>query len=133
MRLSKKSEYACLALIDMAERYGKGPVRAVDIAERRSIPKKYLDQLMLQLRRAGYVRASRGVGGGYSLSRPPKDITLAEIIRLMDGPLAPVGSASEYFYEKTPVEQHAKLLGLLKEIRNMIAQRLENTTLDDLL
>jgi Rrf2 family transcriptional regulator, cysteine metabolism repressor len=133
MKLSMKSEYACLALIDLAEHYTEGLVKSDEIASRKKLPKKFLDQILFILRNAGYVKSKRGINGGYRLAKDPADITIAEIIRIMDGPLAPVHSVSTYFYEKTPIEQNKKLLKLLKEIRDYIATRMENTTLADLI
>lgn len=104
MRLSRKCEYACLALVDLA-RYDKKLVKINEISQRQNIPKKFLEQILLILKGAGYVASRRGVNGGYKLAKDPDKITLAEIIRLFDGPLAPVESASEYFYETTPIEK----------------------------
>ena len=132
MKLSVKSEYACLALIDLAERYDEGYARITDIAERQSIPKKFLEQILLALNRARYVQCKRGSGGGYMLSKPPGQISIAEILRLVDGPLAPVGSASKYFYEETPVKKHKVLLAIFRDIRDYAANKLQETTLADL-
>lgn len=130
MRLSRKSEYALLALIDLAKHYGKDePPKIIEVAERNDIPKKYLEQIFLQLKGAGYVRSIRGAQGGYELAKKPDEITLAEIIRLIDGPLASVGSASLYYFEHTPIEKNEKLLRVFKEIRDMVSEKLENLTL----
>lgn len=133
MRLSRKSEYALLALVDLARRYQKGIAKIIEISEQNGIPKKYLEQIFIQLKGAGYVRSIRGASGGYELAKSPAEITLAEIIRLIDGPLASVGSASLYFFEHTPIERNEKLLRVFKEIRDMVANKLENTTLNHLL
>ena len=85
------------------------------------------------LKRAGYLKSARGAEGGYRLARPPGQISLAEIIRTMDGALAPVDSASKHFYDRTPVEQHRKLLGVFREIRDYVSRKLEKTTLADLI
>ena len=133
MRLSRKSEYACLAMVDSAQHYRAEPVNMTNLAKRNAIPKKYLEQILLALKRAGYVRSSRGPGGGYKLAKPPPRISLAEIIRLMDGPLAPVESVSKYFYEHTPVEANKELMRVFKDIRDYAAKKLEHTYLSDLL
>jgi len=133
MKLSRKSEYALLAMIDLAERFGKGNVRTSDICRRKKIPRKFLEQILLTLKRGGCVRSLRGYEGGFSLARPPEKVTLAEVLRLMDGALAPVDSASKFFYRKTPIEQHRRLLRVFREIRNMLAEKLEKTTLADVL
>jgi len=132
MKLSKKSEYACLALIYLARHYPNSYVKTENIAAENSIPKKYLEQILLLLKGTGYVRSRRGSEGGYHLQKNPSEITLAEIIRLMDGALAPVESVSKYFYESTPIEKSKKMLGLLQEIRDYIANKLEQTTFQDL-
>lgn len=133
MRLTKKSEYALLALVDLARHYPNDTAKILEVSGRNGIPKKYLEQIFLLLKGAGYVRSLRGANGGYELSKPPEKITLAEIIRLIDGPLASVGSASLYFFEHTPIERNEKLLQIFKDIRNMVAEKLENTTLDQLI
>ena len=132
MKLSTKSEYALLAMVDLAEKNAEGLVKIEDLATRKKIPRKYLEQILLILNRAGYLRSKRGADGGYALSKDPKKITVAEIVRLMDGALAPVGSVSTYFYEHTPLEQSKKVLKLFKEIRDYIAKKMEGTTLADL-
>ena len=132
MKLTTKSEYACLALIDLSENYSKGLITIEDISKRKKIPKKYLEQILLLLKRTGYLKSKPGINGGYTLSKNPKEITLAEIIRLMDGALAPVGSVSKYFYESTPIDQNKNLLKLFKEIRDYISDKMENTTFADL-
>ena len=132
MKLSTKSEYACLALIDLAEHHGSAFVKIEDIAQRKRIPKKYLEQILLILKRARYLRSKKGPEGGYGLAKPPAKISVAEIVRLMDGALAPVESVSRYFYESTPIEQSKRLVRVFKDIRDYVAKKLERTTFADL-
>lgn len=132
MRLSTRSEYACLAIIDLAEHHNK-LIKIEDIAKRKNIPIKYLEHILLVLKNAGYLQSKRGADGGYKLSKSPKEISVAEIIRLMDGALAPVKSVSRYFYEKTPLEKSKKMIHLMKEIRDYIAKKLENTYFSQIL
>ena len=132
MRLTVKSEYACLALIDLVENYNQGLSKIYEIATRKKIPKKYLEQILLLLNRNGYVSSRKGAEGGYRLAKSPNEISVAEILRLMDGALAPVFSVSEYFYEHTPTERSPKLISAFKEIRNYVATKLENLTFDQL-
>lgn len=131
MKLTARSEYALLALVYLARHAGEGyqPVEA--IAQAQAIPPKFLEQILLLLKRARYVRSQRGQRGGYQLARTPNAITLAEVIRLLDGPLAPTEAVSRYFYEPTPIEREAALLRVLREIRDYVAQKLERTTLAD--
>ena len=132
MRLSRRSEYACLALIELAQSAGDDYVRIADISARKGVPRKYLEQILLILKRNGYACSARGPRGGYRLAKPADRISLAAIIRLMDGPLAPVESVSKYFYERTPIEEQKKLLRVLRDVRNYVARKLEETTLADI-
>jgi Rrf2 family cysteine metabolism transcriptional repressor len=132
MRLSSKSEYACLALIELAQNYSSGWMTIEDISKSQGIPKKYLENILLILNRTGYLTSRRGVHGGYKLSKDPSSISVAEIVRLMDGALAPVHSVSKYFYQHTPIERNKNLHELLAQIRDYISDRLENTTFKDL-
>jgi Rrf2 family cysteine metabolism transcriptional repressor len=131
MKLTTRSEYALMALTYLARDTSGQFVTAEHIATAQGIPAKFLEQLLLALKRAHYVHSSKGQHGGYSLAKPAKQITLAEIIRLFDGALAPVESASEYFYEPTPLEREKKLLGVFKGIRDYVSNKLEKTTLAD--
>ena len=133
MKLSARGEYACLAMIDLAKHFGGGFIRISDISRRMSIPSKFLEQILLTLNRAGYLVSKRGSRGGYKLVKNPCDISVAEIVRLFDGRLAPVGSVSRFFFSHTPVEQCRELLLFFKEIRDVVAYRLENTSFGDLL
>lgn len=87
MRLTAKSEYGVLAAIDLACNYGEGPVSAREIAERRAIPPRFLEQLFVALRRAGLVTAVRGAKGGFVLSRQPSEITVLNVVEALEGPL----------------------------------------------
>jgi Rrf2 family protein len=131
VRLTSKSEYALLALVHLARRANEGFLSAQSIAAAQEIPPKFLEQILLTLKRARYVRSQKGRQGGYCLARAPEEISLAEIIRLIDGALAPTESVSKYFYEATPVEKEKKLLRLFKDIRNYVSNKLEGTSLAD--
>ena len=131
MRVTTRSEYALLALLFLAREQGEAYVPLARVAKAQAIPLKYLEQIVLVLQRAGFLASRKGQHGGYRLARAAKEIHLAEVIRLLDGPLAPTGSASKYFYKPTPIEREAKLLGLLKEIRDFVARKLEAKTLAD--
>jgi Rrf2 family protein len=131
VKLTRRSEYALLALIHLARAKGEGYVAVSAMAEAQGLPPKFLEQLLMALKRAGLVRSQKGPHGGYRLARPPARITLAEVVRLLDGALAPTDSVSTYFYESTPVEREKKLLKVFKEIRDLVSARLEKTTLAD--
>jgi Rrf2 family protein len=120
-------------LIDLTEQYGHGLVKIDDIAKRKDIPKKYLEQILLLLKRSGYLKSRRGAEGGYMLAKHPGKISVAEIVRLMDGALAPVESVSKYFYETTPIEKNKALINVFKDIRDYVAKKLEKTSFEDLM
>jgi Rrf2 family transcriptional regulator, cysteine metabolism repressor len=133
MKLTSRSEYALLALVHLARTHSntEGYVSAESIAEAQHIPAKFLEQILLALTRAKYLRSSKGQHGGYRLAKPAEKITLAEVIRLLDGALAPTESVSEYFYESTPIEKEMQLVAVFKDIRDYISNKLETTTLAD--
>lgn len=131
MKLTSRSEYALLALVYLARHTSEQYVTVETIANAQGIPVKFLEQIMLALKRARYVTSSRGQRGGYRLVKPADKIALAEIIRLFDGALAPTESVSKYFYESTPIEREQNLIELFREIRDYVAKTLETTTLAD--
>ena len=131
MKLTTKSEYSLLALVFIARHQKKGYVRLAAICEKYAIPKKYLEQILYMLKGSRYTMTKRGLSGGYRLSKPASKITIAEIVRLMDGALAPTESASHYFFAHTPIEQEKKILKVMKRIRDYIARELEHLTLAD--
>ena len=131
MRLSHRSEYALLALVHLARHEGEGFLTVQAIAEAQEIPAKFLEQILLTLKRARYVRSMKGQRGGYHLARPAARITLAEVIRLFDGALAPTESVSRYFYEPTPIEKEKALLKVFRQIRDQVSAHLESTTVAD--
>lgn len=132
MKLTTHSEYGLLALLYICRSRAKRPLPLSEIAEAQDLPVKYMEHLMQALCRAGFLNSTRGKYGGYVLGRPADQITVAEIVRLFDGALAPTGSVSKYFYKSTPIEKEKKLLTLMQEIRDQIAKRLERTTLADM-
>ncbi len=131
MKLTSRSEYALLALVYLARRNDAGYVSVETIAEAQHIPQKFLEQIMLALKHAKYLRSSKGQHGGYVLAKPANKIALAEIIRLLDGALAPTESVSQYFYESTPIEKEKRLLAVFKDIRDYVADKMESTTIAD--
>jgi Rrf2 family cysteine metabolism transcriptional repressor len=131
MKLTNRSEYALLALIYLSRYRSENFASIESIAAAQNIPHKYLEQILLTLKRARYVSSYKGQNGGYRLVKDPQEINLAEIIRLFDGALAPTESVSKYFYESTPIEKETKMILVLKDIRDYIAAKLEQTTLSD--
>lgn len=132
MRLSTKGEYASRAMLELALRFAAGPQHIRDISAAQDIPERFLEQILLQLKRAGYLRSRKGPRGGYLLSRAPERISVAEVIRAMDGPLAPIDCVSVTAHELCPKEEGCVLKGLWKETRDAIAGILERTTFADL-
>ncbi len=133
MRLSTRGEYASRAMLELAARYGQGPVPIKIISLTQAIPQQFLEQILLLLKRAGYVKSKKGPAGGYYLSRPPAEINVAEVIRVMDGPLAPINCVSVMEHEPCLLEERCGLKWLWKEVRDMVASHLEKTTFEDVL
>jgi Rrf2 family protein len=132
MRLTTKSEYSLLALIHIARHGKKGFVRIEDICKEYGLPKKYLEQLLVILKQNRYLKTKRGAGGGYGLAVPASKISIAQIIRLMDGALAPTESVSRYFYSETPLMKEKKIVAVFKDIRDYASRKLEKLKLSDL-
>lgn len=136
MKISKKTEYGLRALIELTKHYNRVLLQRQDIARRQQIPIEYLEQILLRLRNAGLLASRRGVGGGYSLIKPPDRITLGQVIRILDGPLAPIGCVSKTAYQKCrdcPYARkvHCPLQSAMADVRNAIAGILDNYTLKD--
>jgi len=131
MKLTNRSEYALLALVYLARHEPEGYLSVETVALAQGIPPKFLEQILLALKRARYVRSTKGQHGGYRLARPADKITLAEVIRLFDGALAPTESVSQFFYEPTPIEKEDSLVRVFKDIRDYVSQKLDSTTIAD--
>lgn len=131
MRVSKKGEYALRAMIDLSLNYKKGAVHIHEISEREKIPEKFLEQILLELKKSGLLQSRRGIGGGYSLIKSPKEITLAQVIRIIDGPLAPLSCVSKWAHISCPEEKDCGLYSVMLDVRNAIAKILEAVTFAD--
>ena len=131
MRLTSRSEYALLSLVYLARQDAGDYIPVEVIAAAQGIPPKFLEQIMLALKRARFVRSLKGQRGGFCLAKLPDEIKLAEIVRLFDGALAPTESVSRYYYESTPVEKEENLVSVLRDIRDYVSSRLESTTIAD--
>ena len=134
MKLSLRGEYALRALLVLALRHDEPLVRIQSISEEQNIPKRFLEQILNDLKSAGLVQSKRGVAGGYRLARKPEQIPLASVIRHIEGALAPVSCVSERFYEKCscPDESRCPIRSVMKEIRDAIVQIAERVTLAEL-
>lgn len=140
MKLSKRGEYGLRAMIDLAalthgNQGDSSIVQIKEIAERQKIPAKFLEQILLTLKNAGLLHSKMGVGGGYYLARSPSEISLGQIVRILDGPLAPIRCVSQMAYEPCgcPDEETCGLRLTMLEVRNAIANLLDHTTLADVL
>ena len=134
MRLSKRGEYGLRAMIILADAQKNSPTGMIQIKEisaREQIPAKFLEQILLAMKNAGLVHSKMGVGGGYYLARPSKEITLGQIVRTLDGPLAPIKCVSQMAYEPCgcPDEETCGLRMVMGDVRNAIANILDRTTL----
>jgi Rrf2 family protein len=132
--LSKKCKYALEALYCLSQEYGKGPILIGTLAERHAIPHKFLEVILLELRHRGLVDSKKGRKGGYFLALPPESVTIGSIVRIIDGPLAPLPCASETAYRKCEECVEERLCGtrmVMKDVRNAIAAILDHTTLAD--
>ncbi len=132
MRLSTKGEYASRAMLELSRRYLDGAIHSREISQAQEIPPHFLQQILLLLKRAGYLKSRKGRMGGYVLAKPPDEINVAEIIRVMDGPLAPIDCVSVMAHEPCPMEGTCGLRWLWKEVRDAVAEILEKTTFADL-
>ena len=134
MKLSVRGEYALRALLVLGLNYDESVVRIQTISEQQNIPKRFLEQILNDLKSAGVVTSRRGVAGGYRLARRPEDITLAVVIRHIEGALAPVSCVSERFYEKCscPDESRCAIRSVMKEIREAVVRIAERVTVAEL-
>ena len=130
MRISAKGEYAIKAMVDLALHDGPELQPIQDIAARQSIPQRYLEQVLLQLKRSGFLYARRGSAGGYRLSRPAAQITVGALLRAVDGPSAPPDSPRRG--ARAAAEDAAGLAELWREIETAVAAVVDRTTLEDL-
>jgi Rrf2 family protein len=134
MKLSVRGEYALRALLVLSLSYGEAVVRIQTISNQQNIPKKFLEQILNDLKTMGAVESQRGAAGGYRLARPPEEITLASVIRHVEGALAPISCVSERFYEKCtcPDESRCPIREVMKEVREAVVKIMEHVTLADL-
>jgi Rrf2 family protein len=134
MKLSLRGEYALRALIVLGLNYGQSVVRIQTISDQQNVPKRFLEQILNDLKSAGVVESKRGMAGGYRLSKPPEQISLALVIRHIEGPLAPVSCVSEKFYARCscPDEARCGIRSVMKEVRDAIVKILDGVSVEDL-
>lgn len=132
MKISRRGLYALKALVHLAERWEGEAVPTREIADREEIPEKFLEAILVTLKNARVVASRRGREGGYRLARPPREVVVGDVVRLLDGPLAPFGDAAELTRRVRTERRHAGLFDLFLEVRNAAAAILDHTTLADL-
>ena len=133
MKISQKGLYALQALMTLGRRYGTETVKIRDIAIDSDLPEKFLELILLELKNARIVESVRGAKGGYRLRRAPEEIKLSEIVRLVDGPLAPFGDADQLRGLITTDPDHRALYSVFLEVRDAAAKILESTSVGDIL
>ena len=134
--LSKKTKYGLNALVNLARKFDQGPVLIADLSSEERIPQKFLEAILLDLKKHGVLDSKKGKGGGYMLSKTPKEIKVGQIVRILDGPLAPVSCVSQTAYKKCDECREESCCGLrvvMKEVRDSIANILDNTSLEDVI
>jgi len=134
--LSQKCKYALQALLVLAKENSDNLLLVSDIAERENLPKKFLEAILLELNRNGLVRSRRGRGGGYALAKPADLITFGQVVRIMDGPLAPLACVSVNYYRRCDEchdEQTCEIRKVMRRVRDAIAAELDGTSLAEAL
>jgi Rrf2 family protein len=134
--ISKRTQYGLKALLALGKRYGEGPVLIATLSREQTIPMKFLEGILLDLKSCGLLQSKTGKGGGYQLNRPPATITMGSIVRMLEGPLAPLPCASETAYR--PCEECGDIEScgtriIMRQVRDAIADVLDRTTLADVI
>ncbi len=130
--LTRKGKYGLKAMIALAKAQGTRPVLIGDLAEQEAIPKKFLENILLALKHRGLVHSRKGPGGGYQLGRPPDEISVGDIVRALDGPLALVSCVSQTAYapcEECVTEKDCAVRRIFQQVRDQTAKILDGTTL----
>ena len=133
MSVSQKCQYALRAVFELARRHGEGPTSIREIADIQAIPPKFLELILVQLRKGGLVESRRGVHGGYLLDAPPKDISAGEIIQFIDGSVAPVRCISSGRESDCPLYGGCAFMDMWTQARDAVAGVYDSTTFQDLM
>jgi Rrf2 family protein len=131
MKLSKKTDYALRVLFTLVERRGQGPVSMTELAKTNEVPKRFLEHIMLDLKKKKWVASTPGRKGGYVLAQDPERITMGQVVRYFDGILAPIGCVSVSCHEPCSQSPSCRFRRVLLEIRNMTARYMDSATLAD--
>jgi len=133
MRITYKGDYALKAILDLSLYYKQGVVTIHDLARRADVPVKFLEQVLLDLKKGGFVGSRRGINGGYFLSRNPKEIKLGEVIRFIDGPIEPIGCAAlDNNYKGCADLYRCAFRGVWLKVTKLISGVVDNTTFYDI-
>ena len=134
--LSRKAKYALKAMRALATRYGEGPILISEIAAPDRLPRKFLEMILLELKNQGLLQSKKGKGGGYSLAKPPDMITVGQLVRIIDGPIAPLPCVSRTAYQRCEECVDERTCGIrivMKDVREATARILDSTTLADMI
>jgi Rrf2 family cysteine metabolism transcriptional repressor len=131
MRISHRCEYALRALFELAKSSQEGPVRIEEIARRQTIPKKFLANLLVQLKRGRFVQSKKGPEGGYYLARSARQINIGEVVRFLDGPIGPIQCVSRTLGEKCEIGGRCGFFPVWKRVRDAVAEIVDRTTIAD--
>jgi Rrf2 family protein len=129
MKVSRKSDYALRALMTLVAHYGQGPVSIRTLAEKNDVPRRFLEQIMLDMRSKGWVRSVAGRIGGFELAKRPEEITMGQIVRYFDGLIAPIGCVSASCYETCSQESTCRFRRIMLDIRNYTSRRMDEANL----
>jgi Rrf2 family protein len=129
MRISMKTDYALRALFTLVQHFGRGPIPIRELARRNEIPKRFLEQILLDMKAQGWVSSVPGKQGGYILAKTPEKVTMGQVVRHFDGILAPIGCVSLTHHERCSQESVCRFRRMFLEIRNMTARLMDRTTL----
>src|ERR1700691_4754528 len=131
MRVSKRTDYALRALFTLVDHFGGAPIPIRELARRNDVPKKFLEQIMLQLKAQGWVSSTAGIRGGYLLAKNPSKITMGEVVRHFDGILAPIDCVSVAGYKRCSQEPVCRFRRVFLDVRNYVAGLMDRSTLAD--
>ncbi len=131
MRVSKKADYALRAIFTLVEHFGRGPIPIRELSRRNDVPKKFLEQILLAMKKRGWVESAPGLRGGYVLAKSPDKITMGEVVRHFDGILAPIACVSVKAYERCSQEPVCRFRRVFLNVRNYVAGLLDHATLAD--
>jgi Rrf2 family protein len=134
--LSKKAKYALKGMLILSQHYGEGPILISDIAQGEHMPRKFLELILLELKNHGLLQSKKGKGGGYFLAKPPNVINIGQIVRIVDGPIAPLPCVSRTAYmrcDECADERTCPIRLVMKDVRDATAKILDSATLADMI